>query len=83
MGELQPLYSLWEDNRANTPEGYIEAHEDQEGNWENQHVFTKGKLCVTNHTVLYDEMTDALAEGRTVDIISFHFSKAFDTVCCS
>lgn len=44
-----------------------------------QHVFIKGKLCLTNLTVFCDEMTGLLNEGRAVDVVYLDFSKAFDT----
>ncbi|CAM4626627.1 unnamed protein product [Lepidochelys kempii] len=45
-----------------------------------QHGFTKGKSCLTNLIVFYDEITGFLDEGKVVDVLFHDFSKAFDTV---
>ncbi|TRZ08618.1 hypothetical protein HGM15179_018489 [Zosterops borbonicus] len=45
-----------------------------------KHGFTKGKSCLTNPIAFYDETTTWIDEERTVDIVYFYFSKAFDTV---
>ena len=37
---------------------------------------------MTNLMNFYDEMTGLADEGRVVDIVYLHFSKAFDTVSC-
>jgi len=45
-----------------------------------QHVFTKGKSCLTNLIAFYDAMTGWVDEGRAVDVVQLNFSTAFDTV---
>ena len=47
-----------------------------------QHGFTKVKSCLTNLKNSYDEVTGLVYKRRVVDIVSLHFSKAFDTVSC-
>lgn len=44
-----------------------------------QRGFTKRKSFLTNFVIFYDEMNGLVKEGRTVDIVFLHFSKAFST----
>ncbi|KAK4810929.1 hypothetical protein QYF61_013337 [Mycteria americana] len=45
-----------------------------------QHGFTKGKSCLTTLISFYDKVTHPVDEGKAVDVVFLHFSKAFDTV---
>ncbi|RMC15189.1 hypothetical protein DUI87_07371 [Hirundo rustica rustica] len=45
-----------------------------------QHGFTKGKSCLTNLIASCNEATARMDEGRAVDIVYLHFSKAFKAV---
>jgi len=45
-----------------------------------QHEFMKGRSCSTNLISFYDQVTCLVDEGKAVDIVYLHFSKAFGTV---
>jgi len=45
-----------------------------------QHGFTKRKSCLTNLILFYDGVTGWVAEGRAVDVVYLHSSKALDMV---
>jgi len=47
---------------------------------DSQHVFTKGKLCLTNVVAFCDEVTILVHKRRATDVICLDLSKAFDTV---
>ena len=45
-----------------------------------QHVFMKGRSCLTNTISFYDKVTCLVDEGKAADVVFLDFSKAFDTV---
>ncbi|GAB0181640.1 mitochondrial enolase superfamily member 1 [Grus japonensis] len=53
---------------------------DNQGIRPSQHGFMKGKSCLTNLMVFYDQVTHLVDEGKAVDVIYLNFSKAFDMV---
>jgi len=61
-------------------EVFIKQVEEKKVIRSSQHVFTKGKSCLTNLIAFYDGVTGWVDEGRAVDVVCLNFSKAFDTV---
>ena len=46
----------------------------------NQHVFKKGRSCLTNLISFYDKVTRLVDEGKAVDVVCLDLSKVFDTI---
>jgi len=53
---------------------------DKKGNVNIHHGFTKGKSCLKNLKVFYNEVIASVDEGRGADIVYLDISKAFNTV---
>jgi len=53
---------------------------DNQGIRPTQHGFMKGRSCLTNLISFNDQVTRLEDEGKAVDVVYPHFSKAFDTV---
>jgi len=53
---------------------------DNQGIRPSQHVFMKGKSCLTDQISFYDQESHLVDEGKAMDVIYLDFSKAFDTV---
>jgi len=46
-----------------------------------QHGFRKGKSCLTNLLVFYNEKATLVDEGRAMDVVYLNFNKALDSIC--
>ena len=53
--------------------------QDNRGIRPSQRGFMKGRFCLTN-LIFYDLVTHLVDEGKAVDVVYLHLSKAFDTV---
>ncbi|RMC19979.1 hypothetical protein DUI87_00824 [Hirundo rustica rustica] len=54
--------------------------QDGQGIRPSQHVFRRGRSCLTNLITFYDQVTRLVDAGKAVDVVYLDFSKAFDTV---
>ncbi|KAK4810478.1 hypothetical protein QYF61_004258 [Mycteria americana] len=54
--------------------------ENNQGIKPSQHVFRKGRSCLTNLISFCEQVTCLVDEGKAVDVVYLDFSKAFDTV---
>ena len=59
----------------------IESHLEKHVLGNSQHGFRRGRSPQTNMVEFLDKLTSWLDEGKSVDVIYFDFSKAFDKVC--
>ena len=61
--------------------GEVESHMERHILSNSQHGFRRGRSPQTNLIEFMDHVTKWLDEGKSVDVIYFDFSKAFDKVC--
>lgn len=47
---------------------------------DNQHGYSRSKLCLTNAVAFYDRVTVLVEKGSANDIIHLNLCKAFDTI---
>ena len=59
----------------------LEQHLEKHVTGNSQHGFQRGWSPQTNLIEFMDRLTRWVNEGRSVDVIYFNFSKAFDKVC--
>ena len=59
----------------------LERHLENHVTGNSQHGFRRGRSPQTNLIEFMDQLTKWVDEGRSVDVVYFDFSKAFDKVC--
>lgn len=77
----QPHLSLREGDWEQIIQDTISRYFEEKVTGNSQHVFMKGKSCVTNLITFYNEMTGLVDEWEVV-VVYLHFSKGFDTIIC-
>jgi len=73
----QPYFCERKDHGTNPPGIYAKACGRVR---DDQHVFTKGRSCLTNLMVFYGGKAASVNKGRATDVIHWDFSKVFDMV---
>lgn len=64
----------------NNPANISKYLKDKKVTVSSQHGFMKGKSCLTNLIVLYNEMMSSIDEVRAMGDVYLVFREAFDTV---